>query len=107
MKPTSVERADCPACSHLMKRRFSFSTPPMYHGGFEPTMGKHISTATQRDNELAKMSAAATERTGVQHSYKYHSGADFRDAAKATDEGMDSTYAAQTSTGQRESKLWL
>src|SRR5688572_16350362 len=78
---------------------FSIAAPMQDH--FNTAVNKPISSMRTLKAELNRKSEELTERTGIPHNYQP---VDLRDkeGLGVTDEGLDSTYARQTATGERE-----
>lgn len=68
--PASVGPPDpppsCPDHATALRRRFSFSTPRMDHGGYDVSAGAFFETVRDRNEHYRKLSAQQTERNGYE-----------------------------------------
>lgn len=60
---------ECPNGHGTLKRRYSFSTPKMEMGGYDPALGRYFESETQRREFLKMKSDERTEATGIVHDY--------------------------------------
>lgn len=68
----SLRRDDnqpCP-CGSVSRRDWSFSYSNTFQPHFNHTVGKHVNTMQEFKDALARGSDAASERTGMEHSYQ-------------------------------------
>lgn len=57
-------------CREPLRRKFSFSAPPMMHEHYNPTVGKVVSDMKQFRSDLSRASDEATAKTGIPHKYE-------------------------------------
>lgn len=88
----------CPLCHVRMVRRASFfyKKPMVEH--YNPTVGKHVSTQRQFNDELKRLSDEASAHTGITHNYVPVDLAETK-ALGVTDEGLDATRRAKYRPG--------
>jgi hypothetical protein len=91
---TSDVRADsmgeCPNCFGYLTRLYSVSVAKSMPEHFNPTVGKHISSMRQFDDELKRKSDEYYLRTGIEAKFVSHDASDAA-ALGVTNEGIDAS----------------
>lgn len=101
----------CRSCAsrgeHKPARKIITRFPGITHGmvreaHYNTSTGTVIKSDSEFKSELSRQSDAASERNGFAVSFQPIDHRESRDHLGVTDEGLDSTYARQVETGQRE-----
>lgn len=78
----------CPVCSIPKARVYSFAIKTSFVPHYNPSVGKFVSSQSEFDSELRRLSDQQTERTGITHNYVSRELGDSA-AFHNTEDGMD------------------
>lgn len=82
---------DCGQCGSLLKRKFSFTSPPTFEPHFNHAVGQYVTSNAQFRDALKRGAEDQFRQTGAEHNYvPIHPS-----EVKTTDEGMYETAKAQ------------
>jgi hypothetical protein len=72
----------CDLCSGLLRRSYSFTFPTPFTPHYNQSIGRHVSSRRQFQDEVHRMNEYNTARTGIEHNARV---VDFQDLAPAGD----------------------
>lgn len=90
----------------LRRQVSSFGIISGVDGHYNHSLGRYVTGMRDFKSGLARKSDQMTERTGIPHNYEPIDHME-KKALGVTEEGLDSTRAAEMAQGKREARKWL
>ena len=88
-------------CGQHAKRVFGFRMGEIFHGHYNPTVGRYVTGKNDFNSALSRASDEASESTGIPHNYVPMDLRD-REQVGVTEEGMAATHDARVAAGTLE-----